>query len=429
MPVSHRPALIRRRLLGALALVSLAAAVLLLWQRPNPFATTQTVRADVTDAGGLAAIGADVRVAGVPVGHVTAIRRDGALARLTMTVDPGAGEVHRDASVSLRPRLLFEGTAYVELTLGTPSAPALGGHVIPVAHSSIYVPLDDAISVLNGRTRGNVQAIVRTFGPFASSAASSQLRDTLSAAPGLTSDAAVVAAAARGPGQSALGGAVRSFAGVAAAIASQSPSLSSGLDSSSRTFAALGTQRGTPLEATLSAMPATAARLVSGAGAASALVSQLARLVPSLEPGVHQLEPAIDRVRPLLRQSTPVLAAWTPLLTDAQRMVAGVRRGAGPALGAIAAIAPTLQMFQSTLLSALEQRTDLGDPAYLAFLGLFAGGGGASRPFGVDGQGHFMRFGLRFLTGAGRPLPPCTLLQKVSPPIATKVQTAGGCTS
>jgi hypothetical protein len=92
------------------------------------------------------------------------------------------------------------------------------------------------------------------------------------------------------------------------------------------------------------------------------------------------------------------------------------------------ALEPTLNIFHSTLITALQKQTDLGDPAYLAFLGLFAGGGGASAPFGVDGQGHFMRFGLRFLTGAGLPLPSCTLLSQAAPTLSTLLESLGGCT-
>ena len=44
-------------------------------------------------------------------------------------------------------------------------------------------------------------------------------------------------------------------------------------------------------------------------------------------------------------------------------------------------------------------------------------------------NGHFMRFGLRFLTGVGLPLPPCSLLAVVSPAVAAALETAGGCTS
>jgi hypothetical protein len=44
------------------------------------------------------------------------------------------------------------------------------------------------------------------------------------------------------------------------------------------------------------------------------------------------------------------------------------------------------------------------------------------------GQGHFMRFGLRFLTGVGIPLPPCTLLGQVNQTLADELSSAGGCT-
>jgi hypothetical protein len=85
-------------------------------------------------------------------------------------------------------------------------------------------------------------------------------------------------------------------------------------------------------------------------------------------------------------------------------------------------------MFRDTLIPALVAPTDLGDPAYLSFLGLFEGGGGASRPFTIDGGGHFMRFGLRFLTGAGLPLPACSTLSALSPRLAAALGKAGGCT-
>ena len=54
------------------------------------------------------------------------------------------------------------------------------------------------------------------------------------------------------------------------------------------------------------------------------------------------------------------------------------------------------------------------------------GGGGASRAF-VPGEGHFMRFGFRFLTGAGSPAPPCGLLARAAPAVADQAQQAGAC--
>jgi hypothetical protein len=85
-------------------------------------------------------------------------------------------------------------------------------------------------------------------------------------------------------------------------------------------------------------------------------------------------------------------------------------------------------IYTNGLLDALERPTSLGTPAYLAFLGLFAGGGGASRPYTTTpAAGHFMRFGFRFLTGVGQPLPPCSLLAKANAQVAAAVAENGGC--
>jgi phospholipid/cholesterol/gamma-HCH transport system substrate-binding protein len=418
----------RRRALGLVVLLAATLTALALWQRPNPFSSPEIVRADVADAGGLAAIGADVRVAGVPVGKVTGVTRLGNVARLTLSIDPSVGAVHRDATVALRPRLLFEGTAYVALTPGSPRGPTLGGAVIPTSQTSTYVPLADALSILRPRTRTSVRRVAGATAGLLSASAPQQLNQTIAALPRLTADTALVAASARGPHASELRSAVGSLAHVAATVASQAPSLRSSLADATRTFAALGTGNGRPLDQSLAALPGSAADLDQGAGATSAVLAQLQVLVPRLEPGARQLTPTITAIEPLLRQAVPVLTALSPLLSRLRPAISDATPAAGPTLAAMRALVPTVNLFQKTLLAALERRTDLGDPAYLAFLGLFAGGGGASRPFGVGGQGHFMRFGLRFLTGAGQPLPPCRLMAKVSPAVAHTLQKAGGCT-
>lgn len=419
----------QRRVVGALALLGALAATILLWQRPNPFAAHEVVHAAVSDASGLASIGADVRVAGVPVGTVTGIGRDGAAAELTLTIDPSAGVVHRDATVSLRPRLLFEGTAYVELTLGSPASPPLGAQVVPLSQTSTYVPLEDALSVLRAPVRADVHAIASTAAAALSGPAPAELRDTLSAAPRLSSDLAAVAQAARGPDGVELHDAVESLAQVAGTVAGQSGAIEQNATATARTAAALETGSSAPLDSALAELPATAQALQSGGGAAAAIGGQLRTLVLQAEPGVASAPATLDAVRPLLRRATPVLRSISPVLSNFDVALAGARTGSAPALAALDALSPTLQTLQSTLLGALEAKTNLGTPAYLSFLGLFAGGGGASRPFGVDGQGHFMRFGLRFLTGVGLPLPPCSVLAVVSAQAAAALAAAGGCTS
>jgi ABC-type transporter Mla subunit MlaD len=417
-----------RRVAGVLVLAAAVGAVWALWKRPNPFASKQTVRALFADADGIAPVGADVRIAGVPVGKVTSVTRRGSRALVTMSLDASAGTVHRDARAALRPRLMFEGTAYVQLTPGSRFAPALGTAVLPVRQTSRYVPFSDVISILRPRIRTDVRALSRTAGALSSGPVPGQLHDALTVAPRLTAEAGVVARAAQGTNGTELSRAVDSLAHVSAAAASQSPSLGSMLASTARTAAAANARAGAPLHATLTELPGTIASLRSGAAAASSIIAPAHHLVDELLPAAASIRPTVDSVRPLLRRAVPVLGGLTPVLADAAAAVRGASTGASPALGAMRALTPTLTIFNDTLLSALQQKTDLGDPAYLAFLGLFAGGGGASRPFGVDGQGHFMRFGLRFLTGVGVPLPSCSLLERAAPPLASLLEKLSACT-
>jgi ABC-type transporter Mla subunit MlaD len=418
----------RRTLLGALTLLVAVAAVWLLYTKPNPFASTETVRAVFTDADGIAPIGADVRVAGVPVGHVTGVSRYGSDALVTMTLGSSAGIVRRDAQASLRPRLMFEGTAYVQLTLGSPGSAALGHRTLPVSQTSTYVPLADVMSVLTPRFRTDVHTLASVTASLSTGDTPAEIRNTLSAAPALTSNAAVISRAAQGPSGTDLGVAVRSLSSVSAAAASESPALGSMLGSAADTFAAATTDDGAPLGTAIDQLPSTVDSLQSGAGAASAITQRAGTLVDDLEPSAGELTPTINLVRPLLRQAVPVADALSPDLRSALVAIKGAAAGASPALGAVKALEPTLDIFHNTLIAALQKQTDLGDPAYLAFLGLFAGGGGASAPYGVDGEGHFMRFGLRFLTGAGLPLPQCTLLEQAAPTLASLLESFGGCT-
>jgi hypothetical protein len=118
---------------------------------------------------------------------------------------------------------------------------------------------------------------------------------------------------------------------------------------------------------------------------------------------------------------------------------AALHAGAGGAPATIAlvhALDPTLNMLNDTLIPALlAPSKKLHVPSYLSFINLFEGGGGASAPYqtgkepGAMGAGHFMRFGFRFLTGIGLPLPPCTLLLKSSPALGNALEKAGLCTA
>jgi ABC-type transporter Mla subunit MlaD len=418
----------RRRLVGVLALAGILALVLLAWQRPNPFAHHQTLHVAFASADGLAAIGADVRVAGTRVGKVTDRRRVGDHAELTLELDPSVEPVRRDATAELRPRLMFEGTGYVDLQPGTDASPRLGDATLPLSRTHVYVPLSQAIDVLRARSRGNLRGVAGELATTLEPGTPQRIQEILRAAPPLLASARPVARAARGSHARELRHAMGRLATTTDAIASRSRDLGPMVGSAAATTAALDADGGAPLDASLARLPATVASVRTTSVALRGVLAQLTPLAVRLRPTARELAPTIARVRPLLREAAPVAAAAPPLIADLRGGLHGAARGTPAVRSVLAAIEPTLVVMRRSLLPALARPTTLGTPAYLAFMGLFAGGGGASRPFGVNGPGHFMRFGLRFLTGAGQPLPPCSLLAQVNPQLAGTLSAAGGCT-
>ena len=82
-----------------------------------------------------------------------------------MNIDSNALPIHANATADIRPRLFLEGSYYIDLQPGTPSAPALGsGQTLPAANTTGPVQLDRVLSALNSNTRANLQTLLRGFG-------------------------------------------------------------------------------------------------------------------------------------------------------------------------------------------------------------------------------------------------------------------------
>jgi phospholipid/cholesterol/gamma-HCH transport system substrate-binding protein len=425
------------RALGALIVAAAVGVVLLAYAGPNPFDDRQTVRAEFADASGVGVVGQDVRVAGVPVGEITDVERSGDIAVVTMRVDPEVGEVGDDATAELRPNLPFEGTAHVELSPGSPNAERLGDGRIGLGSTRSYVPVDEALRAFAPDVRDAFKGSVGELAGALSAEGPAGLRKALHGSPGLLADLAPAARAAGGSNGDELAGAVGGLAATADELAARDDRIAPLLDDADRTLAAVERDGGDPLDRTLATLPATLDRLRTGGAAAEAIVARLDPLARDLEPGLDALAPTLAEATPLLNRAGPVLASTTPLIADLRAALGSGADGAEPARAVLAELDPTLAVLGQSLLPALHRDTDeLGVPAYLAFLNLFGGGGGASRPFQTEADttpltpetGHFMRFGLRFLTGVGMPLPPCGLLGQANAGLADALSTAGGCT-
>ena len=108
---------------------------------------------------------APVRIAGVNVGRVTGIEREGDNSVVTFTVDDSGRPIHDDATVEIRPRIFLEGNFFVQVDPGSPSAPELPDTgTIPISHTSTAVQLDQVLTALQRPERANLQLLLTGFG-------------------------------------------------------------------------------------------------------------------------------------------------------------------------------------------------------------------------------------------------------------------------
>ena len=106
-----------------------------------------------------------VRIAGVDVGKVTGIQRQGSTGLVKMEIEPKGLPIHSDATVKVRPRIFLEGNWFVELQPGSPSAKTLAsGSTLPSTQSSDPVQLDQVLDALNTDTRKNLQDFLIGYG-------------------------------------------------------------------------------------------------------------------------------------------------------------------------------------------------------------------------------------------------------------------------
>lgn len=106
-----------------------------------------------------------VRIAGVDVGRVIAVGRDGDATEVTFTVEDEGRPIHDDAFAAIRPRIFLEGNFFVDLSPGSPSASELGsGDTIPVSRTSTWVQIDEVLTALQAPVRADLSRLLESYG-------------------------------------------------------------------------------------------------------------------------------------------------------------------------------------------------------------------------------------------------------------------------
>ncbi len=106
-----------------------------------------------------------VRIAGVDVGKVIEVGRDGDNTEVTFTVEGKGRPIHDDAFAEIRPRIFLEGNFFIEVDPGSPSAAEMDSDAtIPVSHTSTAIQLDQILTALQSPVRADLSRLLESYG-------------------------------------------------------------------------------------------------------------------------------------------------------------------------------------------------------------------------------------------------------------------------
>ena len=146
----------------ALTLVVIVAAGTA-FQRSLVSASRYLLRVPTEDAAGLYP-GSDVMIAGTPAGTVQDISLgSGGLAMVTASIDTAYAPVHKDATVSIRPKSLL-GEMYVALDPGQAAATLPSGATLPRLQVNRSTDLQQVVNTFDTPTRDKLQTVIVELG-------------------------------------------------------------------------------------------------------------------------------------------------------------------------------------------------------------------------------------------------------------------------
>jgi phospholipid/cholesterol/gamma-HCH transport system substrate-binding protein len=448
-----------QRLIGALAILGGVVIFVIGVTRPDPFQETHTYYAEFDSAQGLGSIGRDIRVAGVNVGTMGSVEREGDNAVVELTLEEDI-PMHTDARVDMRPHTLFEGSSFVDLRPGSPSAPTLEeGERIPIEQTSNYVTLDEALRVLRPEIRESLRELAALGSETLQGEAIEGIQRTLKGGPELTRHLKAPVRAFQGTNRSELARAISGAAETFEAVATKEEELIPLAQRLNRTAAALTVDGGVPLDAALAELPGALSQLRTTAPVLTGLVDRVDRLSVEAIPALAPLTVAVRNATPLVARSIPLLRDATPLISQQRKITRRISATAAPLTKLILGEGRDVaEVFGESILPVLLADGIHGEPTYKQVAQLFTAADAVFRPYQTAaqnplGHGHVWNQAVYFdpeavtglletLAEGGIPLPlssedaaaaaaegvvRCETIAQVSPSAARTFERAKGC--
>ena len=289
---------------GVLLVVAVVIVTYLGFTKAIPFRQHFEIKADFKTSNTLRGASL-VRIAGVNVGKVEKIEPlDGGKAgvRVTMRIDKSGRPIHKDATVSLRPRIFLEGNLFVDLHPGTPTSPILGdGEVIPATQTTTPVQLDQVLTALQSNTRADLQTLLRELDTTLSGRGGIGYNRSIQYWEPAFKNSAIVSEAQLGIEEHDLSRYLSTSAEFAAALDRNPPALKSLISDFNTTAAAFASER-RALQATLTELPRTLRTAQPALAALNSSFPPLRRLTADLRPAARSTGPMIDASLPFIAQ-------------------------------------------------------------------------------------------------------------------------------
>jgi phospholipid/cholesterol/gamma-HCH transport system substrate-binding protein len=401
---------LRPELIGALVILGVIALFYLAATKELPLSAGYEARLTFASANQIAP-NAPVRIAGVDVGDVKSVEQGPSeTATVVVELDDEALPIHTDATAKVRPRTFLEGSFFVDIHPGSPSAPELpDGGTIPVGQTSDPVQLDQILSTLQPGVRESLRSAVRGLGTAFSGPAPRAINRTIPQLESTFENIAVVSEAVTGTEPHDLSRAIESSSRVVAALAHDRPRLGA-LVSDFSTVARALSDRQAELRATIGGLDQVLGEAPPTLEAIDAATPKARSLVAATRPFLRRAPGVINPAVPLTRELRRLLApSRLPALVSLARPTVSSLAGAAPdTITSFAGLrAPTGCLLDSalpTLTSAVDDGDlSTGQPVYRELLYSLTGLASATRNF--DGNG----FSTRYYAGFGTELQATTL--------------------
>jgi phospholipid/cholesterol/gamma-HCH transport system substrate-binding protein len=383
-------------ILGLLAGFYLAAS------KQLPFSGGHEVHLEFASANQIAP-NSPVRIAGVNVGKVESIDAGpNHTASVKVSLQDRALPLHTDATARIRPRTFLEGAFFIDLQPGSPSAPELAdGGTIPVGQTSDPVQLDQILTTLQPPVRESLRQALLGLGSALSHGSPRAINRTLPGLDPLFRKGAVVSEAYTGTEPHDLSKAITSSSRVAAALAHDRPRLGGVVRDFSTVAAALA-DRQRELGASVAGLDRVLRDAPSTLDAIRGAIPDTRSLVAALRPFLRNAPSVIEPAVPLAAQVRKLLepGALPALLSEGAPAVHSLAAAAPDAIVSFAGLRGPTSCLLDTALPTLKSTIDdgalsAGQPVYRELLYDLVGLASASRDF--DGNG----FGTRYYAGFG----------------------------